>query len=678
MGSHMIDLKRVHKAKDRAQSYLLSIPGVHAVGVGTKQVRGSYTDEPAIRVFLERKKPPSEVFPTHLVPTEIDGFKTDVVQMPMPRLLVDFDTSRERPLLGGTTIQPKGIREIGTLGCFGLTQEAQPKVVALTCQHVVCPPVGFAKSTLTVTLPPGSPNPYVMSFTGSNTPASIIFVALGSLTQNRGFAAYWSTAAGDTLGKVANGVVAAVNSIADSHVFAAIAPNPESVTITTQAGFDTEVRQVTIFDPLSLDTRPKLFATVAGNTITFRGKVADDYGVYAMWNTDGSEPTNGCFAVIPKGSSVADVVKAVVKAVNDLNVAEFHANPSGDSVQIDGAQQLQCDIIADNRVGQPSDDFSSNCSLCCTDELGRVVASSPVSDVALVHVRRGLEYYNQVKGDDSVPVGDTVLTGVHTDDDLHYDVTKRGAVTRFSKGTLTDHNVSGIIHNESDTPPLWSVLYRIYGGAKIVQGEAGKIFAKPGDSGAAVLDSAGKVVGILFGGDDTHGLVTPIDQIQTQFKVTILTATALNQKQTVTDAQGSLALAGANRGLFDPTVREAQAEIAATPAGRRYAELISLHAPEIQGLVNTNQRVATVWHRNKGPKIAQAVYHFLHAREETLPQSIDDRPLADSLQNIQRVLVRFGSEALVTDLSKYAPGLLQMTRMTFGQALEHLKTKEVF
>jgi hypothetical protein len=672
----MTDLQRIHGVKAQVQSYLLSIPGVHAVGVGTKQVGGKRTDEPAIRVFLTEKRPASEVLPTHLVPAEIEGIKTDVVQMAMPRLLVDFDQSRERPLQGGTTIQPKGIRDGGTVGCFGITQEAQPKVVGLTCQHVVCPPVGFVKSSLGVTLPNGSPNPYVITFTGANTPASLIFVALGSASQNQGFSAFWSTAPGDTLDGIAKGVVAAVNSIANSHVFAANQPNPESVTITTQPGFDTEVRKVIVFDPLSLDTRPKLFATIVGNMITFRGKVDSDYGVYTVWNTDGSEPTQGCFAVIPKGSGIADVVTAVVKSVNDLNDAEFHANPTGNSVQIDGAQQLQCEIIADNRVGQPSDDFSSNCSLCCTDELGRVVASSPVSDVALVHVRRGLEYFNQVKGDDSVPVGPSVVAGVHTDDDLHYPVTKRGAVTRFSKGTLTDHNVSGFIHNESDKPPLWSVLYRVYGRAKIIEGEAGKVFAKPGDSGAAVLDGADKVVGILFGGDDTHGLVTPIDQIQTQFKLTILTATALNQKQTVSDAQGSLAFAPTNQDLLDPSVREAQAEIAATPGGRRYTELISLHAPEIQKLVNTNQRVATVWHRNKGPKIAQALFGFLSARKETLPKTIDDKPLTECLRNIQRVLVRFGSEALASDLTKYAPRLLQMTTMTFRQALEYLKTQE--
>jgi hypothetical protein len=668
----MSDLGRIHSVKDRVQSYLLSIPGVHAVGVGTKQVGGKRTDEPAIRVFLVEKKPASEVFPTHLVPAEIEGIKTDVVQMAMPRLMLDFDTSRERPLLGGTTIQPKGIREIGTFGCFGVTQDAPPKVVALTCQHVVCPPVGSAKSALGVTLPPGSPNPYVMTFTGSNTPSTIVFVALGSPSLNRGFSAFWSTEPGD-LKTVAKGVRAAVNSIADAHIFASIEPDEQSVTITTQAGFDTEVRQVTVFDPLALDTRPKLIATIAGNTITFRGKVDDDYGVYVMWNTDGSEPTNGCFAVLPKNSSLANVVAAVVKAVTDLNDAEFHASPTGDSVKIDGAQQLQCNIIADNRVGQPSDDFSSNCSLCCTDELGRVVASSPVTDMALIHVRRGLEYFNQVKGDDSVPVGDTFVTGVHTDDDLHYPVTKRGAVTRFSRGTLTDHNLSGIIRNASDTPPLWSVLYRVYGGAKIVQGETGKIFAKPGDSGSAVLDGAGKVVGILFGGDDTHGLVTPINQITTQFKLTILTATALNQKQTVSDAQGSIAFARLNPELLDPSVREAQAEIVGTSAGKELTEAVMRNVQEVQSLINENPRVATVWRRNGGPVFVEALLRYLKDRTTRLPEQIEGIAFNDRLSNLARILLRHGSPPLASDIRRYGPQVLALTNLTFAEALDRMR-----
>ena len=82
----MADVDRVRAVKKAAAARLHAIPGVHAVGVGFKVVGGKETDELAITVFVEKKKKAEDLAEDELVPAEIDGVKTDVVQMVRARL----------------------------------------------------------------------------------------------------------------------------------------------------------------------------------------------------------------------------------------------------------------------------------------------------------------------------------------------------------------------------------------------------------------------------------------------------------------------------------------------------------------------------------------------------------------------------------------------------------------
>src|SRR5437588_8403340 len=101
----MPDLDRIREIKEAAQRRLLAIPGVHAVGIGAKYVHGQNTAEPAIIVFVEKKKPVSELQPYEVIPPEIDGVKTDVVEAEKPELHVDPDEDKYRPLDGGVQLQ---------------------------------------------------------------------------------------------------------------------------------------------------------------------------------------------------------------------------------------------------------------------------------------------------------------------------------------------------------------------------------------------------------------------------------------------------------------------------------------------------------------------------------------------------------------------------------------------
>jgi hypothetical protein len=686
----MSDYDRIRVVKEAVQARLITLPGVHAVGVGAKMVNGQRTDEPSIVVFLVKKMPLAELPPENVIPAEIDGVKTDVVEMDVPVLQASSgtgyvrDMSRPRPMGAGVSLQAKGAPDWGTLGCFGLTQEAQPKVVAITCQHVVAPVVGTTDITDVQANYSGAASPYLVNFsiTGPNAAGSLVIIRMASKANNAAYTAYWTVTAADTPDTLAASMLAAVNAIAASGVKATPGANSAQIVLTTQPGSDTVLSSASVYDPLVLDKEVQLLAGVAGNVITLTGQAADQYGIYTSWNTDGSTATHGAFTPAAKGSTLAAIANSVAASITSLGLAGITATVDAQklTVTIGGTQQARCIITRDLRVGQPSDSFSSNCSLCCSDHMGQVLNSHQSLDVALVQVRQGLKYLNEIEGDNtaSPPFANTVIRGVHpvTDPEAqaHYPVNKRGALSGYTSGVVTTLSTYGWA---ASAPPN-SVFYRFYDNAMVVMGNGGVAFSGPGDSGAAVFDNSGNIVGILFGGSGKT-LVTPIALISSELKVTVATSTALNQTQgPVTAAQGAPAAAAA---VADDVVLrqvlETHAEVAATPAGKQYADLITRHAAEVQTLVNTNLKVAVVWHRNSGPDLIRALLRMMQARDERLPEVIDGVPLTERLTRIRDALMRYGSPELNADLTRYAAGLLGLTGLTYSQALATLRTAEV-
>src|SRR5579871_4215647 len=134
----MADLVRIRAVKEEARNWLLAIPGVHSVAIGAKKVAGKKTSELAIVVFVSRKKPVEELSPQEAIPAEIEGVPTDVVEEEMPRLFALPDSQNYDVLDGGIQIQAgTSVTGLGTLGCIARTDDPEPKIVALTCQHVV-------------------------------------------------------------------------------------------------------------------------------------------------------------------------------------------------------------------------------------------------------------------------------------------------------------------------------------------------------------------------------------------------------------------------------------------------------------------------------------------------------------------------------------------------------------
>jgi hypothetical protein len=143
----------------KASETLLKIPGVFSVGLGSKLVNGIRTGELAFSILVLEKKPLAMLAPHEVIPAEIEGLPTDVLESQPPRLIADEDeddgfepgferdTAKYRPILGSIQIRPHVRANVaptaGTLGGFAKTvgSEAGQRVL-LTNHHVLADKTG--------------------------------------------------------------------------------------------------------------------------------------------------------------------------------------------------------------------------------------------------------------------------------------------------------------------------------------------------------------------------------------------------------------------------------------------------------------------------------------------------------------------------------------------------------
>lgn len=129
-----------------AEARLRALPGVYHVSVGLKQTGGRTTSTLCIRVYVREKLPDDRLAPAARVPREIEGVPTDVNVVPGRLEFAAIDTTRYRPVVGGSLIsndivvmKPDGTgttKEAGTFGCTA-TRISDGSVVLLSNWHVL-------------------------------------------------------------------------------------------------------------------------------------------------------------------------------------------------------------------------------------------------------------------------------------------------------------------------------------------------------------------------------------------------------------------------------------------------------------------------------------------------------------------------------------------------------------
>ncbi len=129
----------VRAAKVAHEAAIFGRANVVGVAVGNKMIHGQDTNERCIVVFVERKRPEEELRHHDVVPKEIDGVLTDVVEsgrftaIPLVQSMDGNRTHRMRPALGGVSIGHYRI----TAGTLGVLVRRQGRPAILSNNHVL-------------------------------------------------------------------------------------------------------------------------------------------------------------------------------------------------------------------------------------------------------------------------------------------------------------------------------------------------------------------------------------------------------------------------------------------------------------------------------------------------------------------------------------------------------------
>jgi hypothetical protein len=138
------------EAQVRHEPDLLALANVVGVATSLKVTAAGPTDQWSVTVYVERKLPEAQLTPESLVPTELDGVATDVVEV--GRVVPLAFTERVRPALPGYSIGHPDVTA-GTFGCLVHDLRGDGGQLLLSNNHVIA--ANNAASPGDVILQPG-------------------------------------------------------------------------------------------------------------------------------------------------------------------------------------------------------------------------------------------------------------------------------------------------------------------------------------------------------------------------------------------------------------------------------------------------------------------------------------------------------------------------------------------
>ncbi|AHG92730.1 hypothetical protein J421_5195 (plasmid) [Gemmatirosa kalamazoonensis] len=186
-------------------------------------------------------------------------------------------------------------------------------------------------------------------------------------------------------------------------------------------------------------------------------------------------------------------------------------------------------------------------------------------------------------------------------------------------------------------------------------------FSTEGDSGAAIIDEDGFIVGLLFAANDLPGqdgrsVANHIADVCAELGITI------NLTPGTTPTAGAQLLPRPETWGGIEAYDAARARLLGDAAGAWLWELGETHYEEIVQLVTTHRAVKLAWHRAGGPALFAQGMETLRDGGETLPVPADGTTLESALARIGAALHAHGSAALRDAIDAHREGLLAAVR----------------
>jgi hypothetical protein len=354
-------------------------------------------------------------------------------------------------------------------------------------------------------------------------------------------------------------------------------------------------------------------------------------------------------------------------------------------------------------AGQPT--ASESVTKCCSSIIGKVAGGSydGVRDAGAVLLDPGMQWTADILEIGPV-TGRYTLTSADAATQT-YPVRKRGSRSALTGGTVESINttwtVDGVTFNDltiitpnpDPSQPPGTMIY----------------FQQPGDSGAALVNDASQVVGLMFAKTDipasniSKGGAIPIDTVistfgtQNQLPVEVAVAAQPGVVNTVPGAAAvavppevARTLAGAagparhRDQVLMPIVSGAVAPPQAAALARlerdldrsaRGRELLNLwldHQAELLRLVSENKRVTVAWHRGGAAALFQLLVRMLTQPDLRLPMTMNDQPLADCLDRVSEAIERPATPALRQSLARIRAALPDLAGRTYAEIMTAL------
>lgn len=250
-----------------------------------------------------------------------------------------------------------------------------------------------------------------------------------------------------------------------------------------------------------------------------------------------------------------------------------------------------------------------------------------------------------------------------------YPVNKYGGMTSLTQGKVTDIHATTYSRNSSGQ------VITTHTGQLQIMPRSGDFFSKEGDSGSAIYDDNGNIIGLLWGGsvilDKSDPDYTPppwhtnachIGDVQDKLHIAIAT----NAPSVVYHVGGKPQL--------HPAFARIYTDLSATGRQKEFVRLYGHHSEEFRRLLKESRPFLVAWHRNHGPKIVRSLLDLANDRLGALPASFEGRAWADCLEHIEKVLILVGSDELRANMRTYRDMAFQLGGRTYQEVLGFLLT----
>jgi hypothetical protein len=190
-------------------------------------------------------------------------------------------------------------------------------------------------------------------------------------------------------------------------------------------------------------------------------------------------------------------------------------------------------------------------------------------------------------------------------------------------------------------------------------------FTDAGDSGAAIVNADGKLVGLHFAGANLPGgAADPLHSNNSHIHPVLaaLNVAAITRAHPVRHSDNAAAVdlsAAASIDLQPDDTVPLRDKLLASEEGRRLEALFRAHREEVVRLVNHNRRVTVAWQRGQGPAYLNRVARSARARDASVPRQIGGVTRAELLEGLARALVEHGSPALAADVERHREATLR-------------------